>query len=91
MALDIEQTLLTQSQALGKIEQKLDDLSTGLLGGEGRKGAIPFLHEEHEKLDSRVLTLEQKKNWATGWIAGVGFMGTIFGGVVSWLLHWFKR
>lgn len=82
-----EAILLKLVEGQARVEQKVTDLSVSLLGGEGRKGAIPFMVDEHDALEARVGVLEAKKNFVAGWIVGVGAIGTALGGALSWLAN----
>lgn len=66
-------------QAVLDISRNISDLKQSLLGGNGQKGAIPFLYEKHEALDKRVTGVE-KKIYAASVLGGLlGTIASFFG------------
>lgn len=83
-------TIFNLVQGQGRIEQKVDDMSVRLLGGNGQKGALPMMYEKHEALDTRVTQLETSSVRSKGWIAGamavITAIGAVLGSIVTWFL-----
>ena len=83
-------TIFNLVQGQGRIEQKVDDMSIRLLGGDGQKGVLPMLYEKHEEIDARVNTLENSSIRSKGWIAGamavITAIGAVLGAIVTWFL-----
>lgn len=82
-------TIFNLVQGQGRIEQKVDDMSTRLLGGEGQKGVLPMMYEKHEALDARVGQLETNSVHSKGWIAGAMAVITAIGAVLGSIITWF--
>lgn len=62
---------VTMSNTLGRIEEAQKNTSQRLLGGDGQKGAIPYMNEKLEKVTTRVGKLETWKVGTLKWVAGV--------------------
>lgn len=77
--------LISLAQGQARIEQQVKDISVRLLGGEGQEGVLPLMFKNHKELEQRVDSLENKKTFASGWIAGAGAVGGAVGGILAWL------
>lgn len=88
------QTNTTLAAAMARMEQKLDDNSARLFGGPNQKGAITYLHEEHDKLvdehKATVKSLGALISWKRGtlkWIAGAVFVLGAEGTALAFYFH----
>lgn len=85
---------IVNAERYTRIETLLSQQGERLFGGPGQKGAIAFLHEEHEKVVTSVAEVSARvgkiETWKTGtvkWIAGavavLGMEGTALAFVFS--------
>lgn len=69
--------------SLARIEQKLDTQHERIFGANGVPGALPFMHEEKEKLKARVTALETWKTGTVKWVGGIIALLTLEGTAVG--------
>ena len=71
------------SAALARIEMKLDTQHERIFGANGVQGALPYMHEEKEKLKTRVADLEGWKRGTLKWLAGAVAVLTLEGSALA--------
>lgn len=85
---------IVNAERYTRIETLLSQQSERLFGGPGQKGAITFLHEEHEELKrEHAVTAKQVGSvisWKKGmykWAAGAVFVLTAEGTALAFYFH----
>lgn len=78
---------IVNADRFARIETLLEQNSLRLFGGDGQKGALPYMQEQHERVATRVGRLESWKSGTIKWIAGAVAVLTLEGSALAFYFN----